>query len=320
MMTFVDLSCDRAPERPFVDLFCGAGGAGLGLVRAGLTPLVGYDIHPRAVEIYRRAVGLALRADVRDLDPRREILDRPFLLWASPPCPPWSEGRLYRGLPMGFETEEGRLLREPLRWAEALRPVWVAIENVGTLPAEVAGEIVESLQALGYQTRILRLNARAWVPQNRDHLFIVGGPAPMPDPTPPVFAPRFADIRDGQGAIPVPPRAIRHWVRKKWSVPIVDDDGVLPTVSTRPYHVRWTCAVYEGDGRYRFPTFREALRAQGFPDNHPLVALHAEAPTTAWTLLGNAVPVPLVEAIGRAILATVGENARAGSRGGVAHG
>lgn len=196
-------------------------------------------------------------------------------------------------------------MREPLDWVEILRPVWVIVENVGALPDEVAQSLAGDLREYGYTVRILRINARAWVPQNRDHCFIVAGPRPLPDPTPPILAPRFADIRDGQGAIPVPPRAVRHWVRRKWSVPIVEDDDALPTVTTRAFSTRWTCAVYDGDGRYRFPTFREAMRAQGFPDDHPLYQVHAEAPTTAWMLLGNAVPVPVAEALGRAILTTV---------------
>ena len=292
----------------FVDLFCGAGGAGLGLKRAGLEPLLGVDKYSRAVEVYREAVGPAIRADVRELDPRHVMrqmalaLDGVFLLWASPPCPPWSPGRKWRGLAMGFETEDGLLLLEPLRWAEALRPRWVIVENVGTLPDEAAEAVASKLREMGYVARVLRLDARAWVPQSRDHAFVVGGPVRIPDPAPPLFAPRFADIMDGEGARPVEPQVWRHWMRNKYNVPIVEPDGVLPTVSTRGYHQRWTGIVYEGNGRYRFPTFKEAARAQGFPDDHPLHRLAAETSTVAWRLLGDAVPVPMAEALGRAVL------------------
>lgn len=287
----------------FVDLFCGAGGAGLELKRAGLEPLLGIDKYARAVEVYREAVGPAIQADVRDLNPLQVVAERPFLLWASPPCPPWSMGRKWRGLPMGFETEDGMLLLEPLRWVEALRPRWVIVENVGTLPDEAAEVVASRLRGMGYVARVLRLNASAWVPQSRDHAFIVGGPAPIPDPTPLPVAPRFADIADGDGALPVEPRVLRHWVRHKFNVPIVTANDVLPTVSTRAYHHRWTCIVYDGGGRYRFPTFREAARAQGFPDDHPLHWLAAETSTVAWRLLGDAVPVPMAEALAKAILA-----------------
>ncbi len=286
----------------FVDLFCGAGGAGLGLKRAGLVPILGVDKHSRAVEVYGEAVGPAIQADVRGLDPTQAVPDRPFLLWASPPCPPWSQGRKWRGLPMGLETEDGLLLLEPLRWAEALRPRWVIVENVGTLPSEAAEEVVSGLEKMGYVARVLRLDARAWVPQSRDHVFVVGGPRLIPNPTPLLIALRFGDIMDGDGAVPVWPRVWRYWMRHKYNVPIVTANDVLPTVSTRAFHHRWTCIVYEGDGRYRFPTFKEAARAQGFPDDHPLHRLAAETSTVAWRLLGDAVPVPLAEALGRAVL------------------
>ncbi len=289
-------------DHGFVDLFCGAGGAGLGLKQAGLRPILGIDKYARAVEVYRQAVGPALHADVRDLDPARTVPERPFLIWASPPCPPWSAGRRWRGLPMGFEVEDGLLLLEPLRWVEALKPAWAVIENVGTLPDEAIERLSAALQDLGYAVRVLKVNARPWVPQSRDHVFVVAGPVQVPHPTPPPLAPRFADIADGAGALPVEPRAVRHWVRKKFDVPIVDANGVLPTVSTRAFHHRWTCAVYEGDGRYRFPTFLEAARAQGFPDDHPIHRLAGGTSTVAWRLLGDAVPVPLARAIGEAIL------------------
>ena len=127
------------------------GGAGLGLKRAGLRPILGIDKYLRAVEIYREAVGPALQADVRRLDPAQTIQEEVFLIWASPPCPPWSLGRKYRGLPMGFDTEDGRLLLEPIRWIEVLRPTWAVIENVGTLPAEAIETLSEGLAGLGYK-------------------------------------------------------------------------------------------------------------------------------------------------------------------------
>jgi hypothetical protein len=42
---------------------------------------------------------------------------------------------------------------------------------------------------------------------------VVGGPVRIPDPTPPLFVPRFAEIMDGEGARPVEPQVWRHWMR-----------------------------------------------------------------------------------------------------------
>jgi site-specific DNA-cytosine methylase len=299
-------------ELGFIDLFCGAGGAGLGLKLSGIRPLLGVDTDPFAVEIYRMEVGPAIKADVRELDPGKAVSGRPFLIWASPPCPPWSIGRKWRRKPTGFQTEEGWLLLEPLRWAAALRPEWVIIENVGTLPREVEEDLVSRLQEMGYVTRVLRLDACLWVAQKRDHKFVVGGPFPIPDPTAPSVSPRFSDIADGEGARPVEPHILRRWMKGKFAIPIVEADGKLPTVTTRSFHRRWTCAVYDGEGRYRFPTFREAARAQGFPDDHMLHRLVSKSSGVAWRLLGNAVPVPMAEALGRAILSVKREVSDAG--------
>jgi CRISPR type III-A-associated protein Csm2 len=65
--------------KSFVDLFCGAGGAGLGLKRAGLVPLLGVDKYVRAVKVYMEVVGPAIQADVRELDPLQVVTERPFL-------------------------------------------------------------------------------------------------------------------------------------------------------------------------------------------------------------------------------------------------
>jgi DNA (cytosine-5)-methyltransferase 1 len=295
-----------------VDLFCGAGGVGLGLRAAGLVPL-GVDVDAAAVDVYRAAVGEAVVADVTAIEPRA-LVDGPVrLLWASPPCPPWSIGRRATGKPMGLDAPDGKLLFEPVRWAEAIRPEWVVVENVGSLPTWASDELCARLTAIGYWTTVLRADARAYVPQRRDHVFVVGGPTVVALTNPSGPPPRFADIRDGAGAAPVTPAAFRFWLKKEWTVPVVDDDGVLPTVTTRAYARRWTCAVYDGDGRYRFPTFREAMRAQGFPDDHPLYAVHERAKVAAWRMVGNAVPVPLA----RAVAAACVEAVRYGSERGI---
>ncbi len=286
-----------------VDLFCGAGGTGMGLRRAGLKP-VGVDIRPWAVQMYRATVGPAVLADLREFPPQALGVREPFLLWASPPCPPWSVGRRAQGLLSGFDTEEGRLLLLPLRWVEALRPRFVVVENVDGLAQEAVEALAYGLSALGYWAQRLDVDCSRFVPQARGHVFVIGSrEGALPMPVPPDARPRFEDIRDGRNARPVHPKALRYALgRRTFSRPIVTDEDLLPTVTTRPYSQRWTCFVYDGDGRYRFPTFLEALRAQGFPDGHPLRSLEASRRSVAWELLGNAVPVPVAEWLARHLI------------------
>lgn len=59
-----------------VDLFCCAGGAAVGLHRAGFLLIDGYDIEPQPRYPYRFHLGNALEADLTEAD----------FVWASPPC------------------------------------------------------------------------------------------------------------------------------------------------------------------------------------------------------------------------------------------
>jgi DNA (cytosine-5)-methyltransferase 1 len=59
-----------------VDLFCCAGGAAVGLNRAGFSIIDGYDIEPQPSYPYRFNLGDALAADLTGAD----------FVWASPPC------------------------------------------------------------------------------------------------------------------------------------------------------------------------------------------------------------------------------------------
>lgn len=284
-----------------IDLFCGGGGAGLAMARVGFAP-VGVDVDPVALEIYRQAVGQAVLGDVAEIDPVT-ICAAPALIWASPPCQPWSEGRRNQGLLWGFALRDGQMLLEPVRWVEALKPQWAVVENVDGLPDLAIEPLMARLAELFAAVTLLRLDASGWLPQKRGHVFVIGGPAPVAAPAPPGGG-TFASIMDGVGGLPVKARHLKYAMKKFWGVPVVTPDSLLPTVSTRPYSERWTAFVMPEDGHLRFPTFLEAARAQGFPAEHPIHALHETRPAAAWTLLGNAVPVPLAEAVLRAILAS----------------
>lgn len=69
------LGAGYAPLRA-VDLFCCAGGAAVGLNRAGFAIIDGYDIEPQQSYPYRFHLGNALDADLSKAD----------FVWASPPC------------------------------------------------------------------------------------------------------------------------------------------------------------------------------------------------------------------------------------------
>ena len=64
-----------------LDLFCGGGGACIGMQQAGFE-VVGIDIKP-----HKNYPGHFIQADIHDLPVSIDDFD---LIWASPPCQLWS--------------------------------------------------------------------------------------------------------------------------------------------------------------------------------------------------------------------------------------
>lgn len=191
---------------PVIDLFAGPGGWDLAATELGLDPLgVEWD---EAACATRRAAGLrTLRADVAALDPC-EFTPCEGLI-ASPPCQAWStagkrtgerdkplvyrcladlvEGRDTRaGLVKACEDERSLLVVEPLRWALALEPRWVALEQVPPV-LELWQWMADVLRTLGYHVWTGVLSAERYgVPQTRRRAFLLAHrdrPVSPPPPT-----------------------------------------------------------------------------------------------------------------------------------------
>jgi DNA (cytosine-5)-methyltransferase 1 len=122
-------------NRPLaLDLFCGAGGASMGLHRAGFD-VVGIDLRPQPHYPFRFIRGDAIRAPVD--------LERFHFIWASPPCQAYSvaahnervKGKVYpdlvvpiramlvaAGVPYAIENVPGAPLRCPIKLRGTMFP------------------------------------------------------------------------------------------------------------------------------------------------------------------------------------------------------
>lgn len=175
------------------DLFCGAGGTSVGMVRA-LTRL-GYKTSLTVVNHWKTAIATHLAnhptarhrcASLDALNPRDLFGDNELdLLWASPECTHHSVAR--GGKPINDQSRATAWC--VIRWAEALRPPVILVENVkefeswGTIGSDnqplksKKGTVFQSwvgcLEAIGYQVdwRVLRA-ADYGDPTTRERLFV----------------------------------------------------------------------------------------------------------------------------------------------------
>ncbi len=177
-----------------IEIFAGAGGAALGLHRAGWhhSLLVEWD-ESAAATLEATGLGPVHCGDVREVDwsPYRDT----DLLWASPPCQAWSTA----GSRRGAQDE-----RNGWPWTfdvvDALGPTWLVCENVPGLlhhsrqhhpdPQRCAGcywerWILPEARRRFAWVGVWRLNAADYgVPQIRRRVFLVCGPSRVSKPAP----------------------------------------------------------------------------------------------------------------------------------------
>jgi DNA (cytosine-5)-methyltransferase 1 len=158
------------------DLFCGAGGSSRGAFMAGAIPVAALDMWELATETYRLnfpdAVTYCMKAS--SLTPQRllEEVGEIDLLLASPEC---TNHSIARGKRPRCDDSRNTAF-EVIRFAKALKPRWVVVENVIQMKHwERFKEWLENLKAIGYQTDVGILDAQYHnTPQARRRLFVIG--------------------------------------------------------------------------------------------------------------------------------------------------
>ena len=163
-----------------LDLFCGMGGASLGLEWAGLEVL-GIEADRAAAAMHRHVCdGEVHELDIAAANPLQYGgID---LLWASPPCQPFSAA----GLRQGMEDPRAHLLFQVPRWVHHIRPRFVICEQVkAALPWWEA--FASDFEEYGYHTWTGLLHSEEYgVPQTRTRAFLIAsldGPVTPPVPT-----------------------------------------------------------------------------------------------------------------------------------------
>ena len=199
-----------------IDSFCGAGGLGLGLKKAGFDILLSFDIDPICINTIKTNKKYfdhcAEVADIADFlngqllkkcNLKRGEL---FLLAGGPPCQGFSVQR--RGSDIDPRNDlvlkYGQMINE-------LFPMYFVMENVSGIAGKrgktILQQLIEYVEAIGYSVHIALLDAQDYgVPQRRKRYIIVGERKDMGENyTYPQSLNIHRTVRDAIGFLPVPP-------------------------------------------------------------------------------------------------------------------
>ncbi|MDE0393279.1 MAG: DNA (cytosine-5-)-methyltransferase [Gammaproteobacteria bacterium] len=326
----------------FIDLFAGIGGMRLGFETIGGRCVFTSEWNRFSRETYaaNHISDHQIEGDIRQV--ATEAIPAHDVLLAGFPCQPFSIAGVSKknalNRPHGFRCDvQGTLFFDIARIIGHHRPQAFLLENVRNLLSHDRGRtfaiILETLeQDLGYHVDCRVIDARSFVPQHRERVFIVGFreqasfsfsdlPVPNPDDGPRLRT--VLHLEDGT-ELPEPPYTVgeKAAVSSKYTLSehlwtylqgyaekhrsqgngfgfgLVGRGDVSRTLSARYYKDGSEILVRRnGLGRPRRLTPRECARLMGF--DRP-GAPRFEIPvsdTQAYRQFGNAVVVPVVEAV-----------------------
>ena len=330
----------RGPAFRFIDLFAGIGGTRLGMESIGgkCVWTSEWDKHSQKTYASNFPDEHSIHGDIREAH-ENEIPDFDLLVGGFP-CQPFSIAGVSKknslGTPHGFECKtQGTLFFEVARIIAHRRPAVFVLENVKNLVRHQKGETFEVIREtledeLGYEVHFKVVDAKHFVPQHRERVFIVGfrnrtnftwDSLKLPEP-----AAKLADIlhpQNGSEEAEAPfTVGAKAKVNKKYVLTdhlwgylqryaekhrakgngfgfgLVGKDDISRTLSAR-YHKDGSEILINRGPRSnpRRLTPRECARLMGFPDDYKITV----SDTQAYRQFGNSVVVPVVEAVAKAI-------------------
>lgn len=303
------------------DLFCGCGGMSLGFKQANFSVAFGVEIDPGACATFRYNFPEALLWEIRiEYLSAEEVLQALrgrliHVLCAGFPCPGFSIAGLKNP-----KDPRNYLYREVVRFTKALRPWFIALENVPRLATleNYLPAIHKAFDDIGYTVSSLILESAAYgVPQIRPRTIIIGNrfniknPYPKPILTEKEYVPIEAAIDDLKH-VPRNPKFNHEWTRHSKSmeerISRVPPGGSLYKsfydAWKRQYRGVPAMTIKENHGgnhiHYelnRVLSAREMARLQSFPDNF----IFNGTMKRALFQIGNAVPPLLAKHIALAL-------------------
>lgn len=333
----------RDTDFSFIDLFAGIGGIRLGFESAGGRCVFTSEWNKYAAQTYSRNFysDHPIAGDITEVDPA-SIPDHDVLL-AGFPCQPFSIAGVSKknslGRSHGFACEaQGTLFFDIANILRVKRPPAILLENVKNLMSHDKGNTFKVIRKtledeLGYTIFPLVIDAKGFVPQHRERIYIVGFREPVPfsweafeRPAPSAktmqsilhpengtetnafdFAKGY--IAGDNGAVNdkytltdklwnyLQNYAAKHKEKGNgFGFGLVGPDDTARTLSARYYKDGSEILVSRGKGKNpRRLTPRECARLMGYPDEFIIPV----SDTQAYKQFGNSVAVPVISEIAR---------------------
>jgi DNA (cytosine-5)-methyltransferase 1 len=301
----------------FIDLFAGIGGMRIAFEDAGGKCVFTSEWDKFAQTTYRENFGETPHGDITKIEADR-IPDHDLLV-AGFPCQPFSIAGVSKknslGRSHGFKDQtQGTLFFDVARIIDKKRPKAFLLENVKNLFSHDKGNtfriILGTLEELGYKVHYKVLDARYWVPQHRERIFIVGYD-PKQCSSWNDFNFPILDNRNKKDLSVVLEKSavdskytlsdklwnyLQEYARKHrekgngFGFGLFGPNDVARTLSARYYKDGSEILIKNGRKNPRRLTPRECARLMGYPEEFEIVV----SDTQAYKQFGNSVCVPLV--------------------------
>lgn len=339
---------DGLPDFRFIDLFSGIGGLRLGVEAVGGRCVFSCERDKFSRQTYnlnfQDSPDHPFPEDITTVEPA--LIPRHDLLLAGFPCQPFSIAGVSKknalGRPHGFSClEQGNLFFNIADIIAHHRPAAFILENVKNLKSHDGGRtfarIRETLEeVLGYQISTRVIDAKAFVPQHRERIFIVGfreavdfdfESVPLPPPSSWPLLKSILHPEDGSeepdGRYTEGPEAVvvsrYHLTTHLWNYlrayaekhrakgngfgyGLVGPDSIARTLSARYHKDGSEILIRRGRKNPRRLTPRECARLMGFDTLGGRTFKINVSDTQAYRQFGNSVVVPVVQTVATAVV------------------
>lgn len=318
------------PQFTFIDLFAGIGGFRISMQRQGGLCVFSSEWNEYAQKTYQANFGDLPFGDIT-LKSTKSFIPKVFdVLCAGFPCQPFSIAGVSKkkslGRATGFEDKtQGTLFFEVADIINRHRPKAFFLENVKNLVSHDKGNtfrvIRETLEELDYSIYYQVMDGKAFVPQHRERIMIVGFDKKRYHGEEKFEFPKLGDpiqkIKDILIPEPDPKYTLsdklwnylQEYAKKHqakgngFGYGMVDLNGITRTLSARYYKDGSEILIPQGEGvNPRKLTPRECARLMGYPDNY---IIDKVSDVQIYHQMGNSVVVPLITAVAENLVKTM---------------